>query len=184
MENIDKAYNFYRQHIYNEEKINLLEEYNIKIAGSVAPALWELFGALLTGCRGNGFTGADLKGWEIKSAKKGGSFEYQYHLNTGSLKLEEDCYINHLFCTYSDNYEDVVVRAIKGYNLAEKYFQLWKPFYLANYDLSIDSSQRRQRFRRSIPNGYIQKHACLVMEIKNRELVHRNDSIIPSFNQA
>ena len=88
MSAIDTAYNFYARHIYDSEKIALLQEHNLKIPGSVPSVMWELFGALLTGRRGAGNTGADLLGWEVKSAKGTGSFEYQYHLNTGPGKVE------------------------------------------------------------------------------------------------
>jgi len=114
MSSIDKAYELYSRHIYDEDKIRLLMKHSLKIAGSVPSVLWELFGALLTERSGGGTTGADLQGWEVKSAIEGGSYEYQYHLNTGAAKLKEDCEINHLFCTYSKTYKDVVVRAIQG----------------------------------------------------------------------
>lgn len=184
MKSIDRAYQFYRRHIYDEEKIKLLELYNLKVAGSVPSVLWELFGALLTECSGSGLIGADLQGWEVKSAKEGGSYEYQYHLNTGTSKLKEDCNVNHLFCTYSKTYEDVFVKVIQGSVLADKYFKAWEPYYLKNYDVSIDKSQRRQRFRKSIPSGYIEKNGILVMQIEDGNLVYRDDEIIPKFNQV
>ena len=184
MLSIDKAYQFYTRHIYDEEKISLLKKHNLKIAGSVPPVLWELFGALLTERSGNGLTGADLQGWEVKSAKEGGSYEYQYHLNTGSSKLLEDCKINHLFCMYSETYENVVVRVIKGEDLAENFFKLWEPHYIKNYDVSIDKSQRRQRFRKSISGGYVERNGILIMEVKEGKLMYRDDKIISKLNQV
>lgn len=184
MKSIDKAYQFYNRHIYDEEKIKLLELHNLKVAGSVPSVLWELFGALLTERTGSGLVGADLQGWEVKSAKEGGSYEYQYHLNTGTFKLKEDCVINHLFCIYSKTYEDVIVKAIEGKYLADNYFKLWEPLYLKNYDISIDKSQRRQRFRKSIPSGYVEKNGILVMQIRDGNLIYRDDNVIPRFNQV
>lgn len=184
MSSIDKAYELYVRHIYDEEKIRLLIEHKLKIAGSVPSVLWELFGAVLTERSGSGLIGSDLLGWEVKSAKEGGSYEYQYHLNTGGDKLKDDCEVNHLFCTYSETYKDVAVRVMRGEDLADKYFKFWEPEYLKNYDASVHRSQRRQRFRRSISFGYIDTHGVLVLQIKNGKLVYRDDSVISKFNQV
>lgn len=184
MSSLDNAYELYVRHIYDEEKIGLLTEHNLKIAGSVPSVLWELFGALLTERSGSGLTGADLVGWEVKSAKIGGSFEYQYHLNTGEIKLKEDCEVNHLFCTYSETYKDVVVRVMRGVDLAEKYFKVWEPDYLRNYDVSVPNRQRRQRFRKNIPFGYVEANGELVLKIDNGVITFRDDSIIPRLNKA
>lgn len=184
MNSIDKAYQFYTRHIYDEEKIRLLNIHNLKVAGSVSSVLWELFGALLTERSGISPTGADLQGWEVKSAKAGGSYEYQYHLNTGASKLKEDCDVNHLFCIYSETYKDVIVKTIPGKDLAVDFFEMWQPQYTKNYDISIDKSQRRQRFRKSISSGYVKNNGILVMEIKDGKLVYRDDEIISKFNQV
>lgn len=184
MTSIDKAYELYTRHIYDEEKIALLTENNLKTAGSVSSVLWELFGSVLTERSGSGLIGADLLGWEVKSAKEGGSYEYQYHLNTGAAKLKEDCGVNHLFCTYSETYKDVTVRAMRGHDLAEKYFKSWEPDYLKNYDSLVPSSQRRQRFRKNISFGYIEKNGVLVLEIKDGRLIYRDDNVIQEFNRA
>jgi len=39
----------------------------------------------------------DLSKHEVKSAENGGSFEYQYHKNTGKEKLRQDIQTGHLF---------------------------------------------------------------------------------------
>ncbi|NOH96287.1 hypothetical protein [Vibrio sp. 99-70-13A1] len=178
MNSIDTAYNFYSRHIYDEEKIALLVKHNFKVAGSVQSVLWELFGALLVERSGAGTTGADLDGWEVKSAKQGGSYEYQYHLNTGVEKLKEDCIVNHLFCSYSDTYENVTVRVIPGHILAPRYFNVWEPLYFQNYDASVPAEQRRQRFRKNIPYGFVNATGTLILEIQNGKLVFRDDAII------
>lgn len=184
MSSLDKAYELYVRHIYDEEKIKLLSEHNLKIAGSVPSVLWELFGALLTERSGSGLTGADLLGWEVKSAKVGGSFEYQYHLNTGAAKLKEDYEVNHLFCTYSETYKDIVVRVMRGKDLAEKYFRSWEPDYLKNYDISVPDSQRRQRFRKNISFSYVEANGELVLKIEDGVITFRDDSVIPRLNKA
>jgi len=184
MSSIDDAYKLYINHIYDEEKIRLLAKYNLKIAGSVSSVLWELFGSILTERPGSGLIGADLIGWEVKSAKNGGSYEYQYHLNTGLLKLKEDCEVNHLFCAYSETYKNVFVRVIQGKKLTETFFNSWKPEYLKNYDVSAPNSQRRQRFRKNIPFGYIEKNGVLVLKIRDGNLVYRDDNVIAEFNKG
>lgn len=182
MSSISKAYDLYSKHIYDEEKIELLKAHGLKVAGSVSSVMWELFGAMLTGRTATGTTGADLNGWEVKSAKQGGSFEYQYHLNTGEQKLNEDCEVNHLFCTYSENYQDVTVRVLKGSELSEPFFNKWKPLYFANYDKSAPDGKRRQRFRKNIPYRYVENNGTLVLEIKEGKLLFRDDSVIDRFN--
>ncbi|MEC4818257.1 MAG: hypothetical protein SAK29_34040 [Scytonema sp. PMC 1069.18] len=109
-----EAYEFYRKFIYNEELINLLREYNIRIPGSISPQLWELFGAILTGDKGTGTYGADLSNYEVKSSIDGNSFEYQYHLRTGRDKLLKDMTVDHLFVSYSRDYRNVTVRQLGG----------------------------------------------------------------------
>ena len=71
MSRIDEVFQFYKEHICDEKKLDLLRSYNLKVTGSVSSVMWELFGAILTGRSSTGVTGADLSGWEIKSAKRG-----------------------------------------------------------------------------------------------------------------
>ena len=183
MSSIDVAYDFYLRHIYDEDKIKLLETHNLKVAGSVPSVLWELFGALLTEKSGAGNTGADLIGWEVKSARSGGSYEYQYHLNTGAEKLYEDCVVNHLFCTYSPSYKDVSVRTMTGQSLSDNFFTKWIPQYHENYNHSVSSGTRRQRFRKNIPFGYVETNGILVLKIENGIIAYRDDELIPYFNE-
>ena len=182
MNKINSAFSFYSTHIYDEAKISLLREHKLKIAGSVPSVMWELFGAILTGRSGAGTTGADLNGWEVKSAKEGSSFEYQYHLNTGAEKLKEDCLVNHLFCSYSETYKDVVVRTIKGDDLTASFFKAWEPDYLKNYDASASKSERRQRFRKNISSGYVVTHGQVILKIKDGLVVERHDALLDIFN--
>ncbi|MGY0617128.1 hypothetical protein [Vibrio parahaemolyticus] len=168
---IDAAYAFYRKHIHKVELINLLEEHNLKVPGLVPSVLWELFAAILTGQKGTGNTGADLQGWEVKSATMDSSFEYQYHLNTGLEKLEEDCTVNHLFCSYSKDYSRVSVMVMKGEDLAESHFHQWKDGYDKNYDRNVDSSNRRQRYRKSISYGHVRNNGEPILTIEDGQLI-------------
>ncbi|MET2845345.1 hypothetical protein ABXV23_01215 [Vibrio owensii] len=183
MSNIDQALSLYLDHIYDINKIQLLRTHGLKVAGSVPSVMWELFGSVLTGRNSIGVTGADLQGWEVKSVKQGGSYEYQYHLNTGAQKLNEDCTINHLFCAYSETYENVVVRAISGEDLRSTFFDVWRPQYVENYNPNIPSNQRRQRFRKSIPYRYVENNGILVLQITNGTLSYRDDEVIARLNE-
>jgi hypothetical protein len=182
MSSIDDAYRVYRKHIYDIERLKLLSELGLKVAGSVPSVMWEAFCAKLVERKGTGLIGADLEGWEVKSAKFGGSFEYQYHLNTGQDKLDDDCLVNHLFCSYSTEYENVIVMAMKGPGLADQFFRAWMPGYVENYCASSDPRTRRQRYRKSIPQSYVKNNGTLVLEIRDAEIIHRNDEIIPQLN--
>jgi hypothetical protein len=182
MNRIDTAYQFYDQHINDKEKLALIKEHNLKTAGSVPSVLWELFGSLLTGKTGNGLKGADLQGWEVKSVKMGGSYEYQYHLNTGSHKILEDCEVSHLFCSYSENYQDVVVRVIPGSLLADSFFLKWEPEYRKNYQADAPAESRRQRFRKSIPYRYVENNGLLLLQIADAKIVYRNDELLNTYS--
>lgn len=180
---LDNAYSFYNKYIYDEEIIILLQQHNLKVAGHVPSVIWELFGSILTGRKGNGTTGADLQGWEVKSSTWGGAFEYQYHLNTGEHKLQEDCVVNHLFCSYSSDYRVLLVKVIPGAELKERFFDVWLPEYQANYDRNALSSSRRQRFRRAIPFGYVQQNGRTLLEVKDGVMYSKNDSLLEEFNR-
>lgn len=183
MSKIATAYGFYQKHIYDLEKIELLKKHHLKVAGSVPSVIWELFGALLTGREGAGNKGADLVGWEVKSAKEGGSYEYQYHLNTGLAKLKEDCRVNHLFCKYSETYKDVIVLAVQGDVLAKTYFKKWIPLYESNYDTTQPASQRRQRFRKNVTSGFVDTNGSLILKIEDGALVESKEEVLTSFNE-
>ncbi|KHS70963.1 hypothetical protein RC77_05470 [Pectobacterium brasiliense] len=184
MNNIDRAYEYYKAYIQQEDLMNLLSEYNLKTAGSVPSVLWELFGAMLTGRKGTGTTGADLLGWEVKSATVGSSFEYQYHLNTGAHKILEDCEVNHLFCSYSKDYKCIDVRVMTGSELADSYFKAWEPLYYKNYQKNISSDLRRQRFRKSISYGFVEKNGTLILQINDGNITLRQDEILDFFNKS
>lgn len=169
------AYDFYRSHINREVFFQLLQQHNLKTSGSVPPIAWELFGSILTGRKGKSGYGSDLEGIEIKSAIQGSSFEYQYHLNTGLSKLEEDRLVDHFFCSYSSDYKSFKVYFATGKSLSP-YFSKWIPEYLKNYKKSehitaLESGDRRQRFRRSIPFGWVSNNGILVMQVSEGKLV-------------
>lgn len=183
MNNIDNAFSFYKEHINDTKKILTIKTQGFKVSGSVSPVLWEVFCSLLLNKKSSGQNhGSDLIGWEVKSAKDSGSYEYQYHLNTGLTKLKEDCIVNHIFCNYSESYSDVDVRVIKGKDLAPLFFEHWIPHYQNNYKTDVQSSERRQRFRKNISNSYVKSHGIPVLKISQGKIVYRNDDIIPALD--
>lgn len=170
MSNIDKAFEFYSTNIYDAKKIQLLKDNKLKVAGHVHSVIWELFGAILTGRKAEGITGADLVGWEVKSAIEGGSFEYQYHRNAHLAKLDEDCIVNHLYCSYSEEYDGLDVRVMRGDELSEEYFSKWKPLCINKY-----SNPDNLRYRKSIGYGHVRQHGLLVLRVSQGKLVFRKD---------
>jgi hypothetical protein len=169
----DSAYSFYKSYIFRTDLFLLLESRGLNTKGSVPSVIWELFGSILTGQSGKLGHGSDLVGYEVKSAIHGNaSFEYQYHLNTGLQKLQEDKTVDHIFCNYSADYKNVDVYLVKGSLLAHK-FDAWIPEYEQNYCDRL-SSLRRQRFRKGISRSVVIKLGSLVMKIEDCDLKYTN----------
>jgi len=170
------AFEYYQGHINRTAFFDLLNSHGLKTSGSVPSIAWELFGSILTGKKGKAGYGADLEGVEIKSATAGSSFEYQYHLNTGLDKLKEDQVVDHFFCSYAPDYQSFQVYFMSGAKLAP-YFDKWIPQYLKNYNkvdgaMSLEASARRQRFRRSVPYGWVANNGRLVMKVEGGRLTY------------
>lgn len=164
--NIKDAFDYYYEHINRTERFDLLNEHNLPIPGSVPPVDWELFGSILTGEKGSDGYGADLENYEVKSAGEGGSFEYQYHLNAGLQKLDEDMEVDHIFISYTRDYQNVTVRLVKGEDLNDT-FESWRAGLIKNYS----GENPRQRYRKSISLGKVKRLGTKVIEIKDGELV-------------
>ena len=179
------AYEYYQKHINRTDFFELLNWHGLKTSGSVPSIAWELFGSILTGMQGSAGYGADLDGVEVKSAIVGSSFEYQYHLNTGLEKLKEDQLVDHFFCSYAPDYKSFQVYSMMGKELST-YFLKWIPEYLKNYNkvdgaLSLDADARRQRFRRSVPFGWVAKNGRLVMKIESGQMIFPQCEADPKF---
>jgi hypothetical protein len=164
---INEAYQYYRQDIYNKYRLELMRSYNIPIPGSVSHRLWQLFGAILTGKMGRSGPGLDLQDYEVKSSTEGASFEYQYHLNTGEAKLLEDMKANHIFISYSPNYQNVTVRAMSGSSL-QPLFQSWLPGLKARYE----GQESNRRYRRNIPLGTVKQYGTIILQIQEGQMVY------------
>lgn len=161
------AFDFYKKHMTNAEKNALYEAYNFRRNGSVSSQDWELFAAILFSRAAKGGYGSDLTGIEVKSAKSGSSFEYQYHRNTGIEKLLSDMTVDHIFISYDNMYADVVVRHVVSESFRVE-FKAWESELLQNYG----PDSKRQRFRKSIPYGRVLALGTIVLEIKAGELVY------------
>ena len=124
---------------------------------------WEVFASMLVNDLGRKFgAGIDLANYEVKSAKRGGSYEYQYHRNTGREKLAKDMEVGHLFFDYFDNLKEVDLRYLHGSQLAE-YFVTWHDQYPDPYP---------QRYRKSIPYGFVKQHGTLLMTLREGEVTY------------
>lgn len=110
--------------------------------------------------------GHDLAEAEVKSARVGSSFEYQYHLNTGLAKLDAEHTIDHVFISYDD--DGVILRRVKGEALKDV-FASWRAPLLANYE--PDNPARRQRFRRNVTYARVVREGEILLHIRNGELV-------------
>jgi hypothetical protein len=130
--------------------------------GSVAMSSdWEVFASMLVNDLGRKFgAGIDLANYEVKSAKRGGSYEYQYHKNTGLEKLAKDMEVGHLFFDYYDNLKEVDLRYLHGSQLTE-YFGKWRDEYPNPYP---------QRYRKNVPYGFVKQHGTLLMTLKDGEV--------------
>jgi hypothetical protein len=163
---LKEAYEFYRKFIYNVEHQTILNEHSFNVAGSIAPKNWEVFASILTGDKGKSGYGSDLTRHEVKSSVDGNSFEYQYHLNAGKVKLHDDMGVNHVFISYSSNYKDVEVRLVKGEKLKET-FEKWLPGLVENYE----GPTPRQRYRKSVSFGFVKSNGVLILKTRDGNLV-------------
>lgn len=164
--NTEAAYEFYREHILNEERQTLLAEHNLPTTGSVPSIDWELLAAILTGDQGKAGYGSDLMHYEVKSSVAGSGFEYQYHLNGGEAKLLEDMAVDHIFFSYSKDYRHIEVRLVRGAQF-RKTFKSWLPGLKENYR----GSNRKQRYRKGISYGIVTTEGKLVLKIEDGRLV-------------
>jgi len=158
--NISKAKAFLRTRL-NPEVIKTYKQYGFSINGLVSSSDWEVFAAILFD-ETKKASGSDLQNYEVKSAIDGGSFEYQYHKNSGFAKIEEDKRVKHLFISYDRDYKNISVRIIEGKQMSEK-LDLWKEGLQKNYD------QGNQRYRKSISYGFVKKQGRLLFELLENE---------------
>lgn len=106
--------------------------------------------------------GIDLTEHEVKSATNGGSYEYQYHKNTGKEKLRRDTDVGHLFFDHRDNLRRVDLRYLHGSGMMQ-FFTKWLDEYPDPY---------LQRYRKNIPFNWVKKNGILLMTLTNGEVTY------------
>ena len=154
---------FFHAYMYGplQGKLRLYKARDVRPAGKVMPSDWEVFASILVKDVGKKLSsGVDLSGNEVKSAAKGGNFEYQYHKIGGKRKLAEDMSVGHLFFEHDDDLRWVELRYLHGTDL-KQFFEEWLEKYPDPY---------LQRYRRSIPNGFVRKNGILLMRLLNGEV--------------
>ncbi|MGA2983708.1 MAG: hypothetical protein ABSG32_07815 [Terriglobia bacterium] len=106
--------------------------------------------------------GVDLEGHEVKSALHGSSYEYQYHKNTGREKLQKDMTVGHLFFSHQDFLRHVDLRFAHGSAMKE-FFTEWLEKFPDPY---------KQRYRKNIPFGWVEKNGLLLMTLIDGEVTY------------
>ena len=89
----EKSLMFFHAYMYGplQGKLRLYGARKIPTGSVAMSSDWEVFASMLVNDLGRKFgAGIDLANYEVKSAKRGGSYEYQYHKNTGLQKLARD----------------------------------------------------------------------------------------------
>jgi len=129
------------------------------VAGTTISSDWEVFASILVKDLGQKLAaGIDLSNYEVKSAAAGGSYEYQYHKNTGKTKLATDMKTGHLFFEHANNLQVVHLRFAHGSQMKE-FFSKWLDKYPDPYP---------QRYRK--PYQWVKKNATLLMTLTDGEV--------------
>ena len=156
---------FFHAYMYGplQGKLRLYSAQVIRASGVAMSSDWEVFASILVRDLGKKLAaGIDLEGHEVKSAQAGGSYEYQYHKNTGKQKLRKDLQVGHLFFDHRDNLRHVDLRYAHGSSMKE-FFKKWLQEYPYPY---------QQRYRRSVPFRWVKENAVLLMTLKDGEVIY------------
>jgi hypothetical protein len=161
----EKALMFFHAYMYGplQGKLRLYRARGVHSAGKALSSDWEVFASILVKDVGTKLTkGVDLSRYEVKSAEDGGSYEYQYHKNTGKEKLRNDLNVGHLFFDHGDNLRKVDLRYASGKSLSS-FFTTWLNEYPDPY---------LQRYRRSVPFGWVKENGTRLMSLRDGEIVY------------
>lgn len=173
----EKALMFFHAYMYGpiQGKLRLYQTRAIP-PGSVAMSSdWEVFASMLVKDLGRKFgAGIDLTNHEVKSAKRGSSYEYQYHKDSGRAKLAKDIEVGHLFFDYDNNLRDVDLRYSHGSEMRQ-FFEVWLREFPEPY---------RQRYRKNVPYGWVKDNGALLMTLLNGEVVFPKLTIEKSVNRG
>lgn len=161
--NLTEAIHFYETLILAPAlaKVSLREAYGFTGSAKTSSDDWELFAAMLVRQRHSDKRhGHDLQWAEVKSAGGKGSFEYQYHLNTGVEKLDSEPGIDHIYVVHDNNLQDVTVTVVCGQLLADL-FESWRPGLLKKY------AEGGQRYRKNVAQSKVLKLGKVILKIEN-----------------
>lgn len=159
----EKALMFFHAYMYGplQGKLRLYAARGVHSAGKALSSDWEVFASILVKDVGAKLTrGVDLSSYEVKSAENGGSYEYQYHKNTGKEKLQHDIRAGHLFFDHGGNLRKVDLRYASGSDLKE-FFEGWLRQYPDPYP---------QRYRKNVPFSWVKKNGLLLMSLRDGEI--------------
>lgn len=163
----EKSLMFFHAYMYGplQGKLRLYGARSIPPGSIAMSSDWEVFASMLVNDLGRKFgPGIDLANYEVKSAKRLSSYEYQYHRNTGRAKLARDVEVGHLFFDYFDNLREVDLRYLHGSSMME-FFNRWLAEFPEPYG---------QRYRKNIPYGFVKQHGILLMTLKDGEVSFPN----------
>jgi hypothetical protein len=162
----EKALMYFHAYMYGplQGKLRLYAARNIRSAGGTTMASdWEVFASILVKDLGKKLAaGVDLSNFEVKSAVAGGSYEYQYHKNTGKEKLARDIRVGHLFFEHADNLRLVHLRFAHGSQM-KKFFKDWLDNWPDPYP---------QRYRKNISYKWVETNGALLMTLTNGEVTY------------
>ena len=164
----EKSLMFFHAYMYGplQGKLRIYGARKVSAGLGILPSDWEVFASMLVDDLGQKLAaGIDLTNYEVKSAKRTGSYEYQYHKESGREKLLKDATFGHLFFDYSSTLKDVDLRYMHGSDLQE-YFDKWLSQFPASQE-----EYKSQRFRRSIPYGAVKTRGKLLMTLKDGEVI-------------
>lgn len=168
----EKALMFFHAYMYGplQGKLRLYSAREVRAAGTAMSSDWEVFASILVRDLGKKLAaGIDLSQYEVKSALDGGSYEYQYHKNTGREKLKRDTEVGHLFFAHRDNLGHVDLRYAHGSSMRE-FFAKWLKEYPDPYP---------QRYRKNIPFNWVKKNAILLMTLTDGEVTYPVTRAVP-----
>ena len=160
----EKSLMFFHAYMYGplQGKLRLYGARAIPPTSVAMPSDWEVFASILVRDLGRKLgPGIDLANYEVKSAKRGGSYEYQYHKNRGRDDLTRHPQVGHLFFEYGDNLREVNLWYLHGSAMV-RFFEKWLKEYPDPYP---------QRYRKQISHKFVRETGDLLMTLKDGEVV-------------
>ena len=169
----EKALMFFHAYMFGplQGKLRLYAARQVRAGGVAMSSDWEVFASILVRDVGKKLAaGIDLSEYEVKSALDGGSYEYQYHKNTGKDKLKGDMEVGHLFFDHRNNLRHVDLRYAHG-SWMRQFFGKWLAEYPEPYP---------QRYRRSIPFQWVKENGILLMTLTDGEVTYPETAKSPN----